>query len=75
MKVARDALKKMREGGPDALTTQEKVLLTVTFEDMKRMQNATFGGMIGGIARKAPAYAAEFATTGLAVKQSGEPAG
>ena len=64
MSKARDAYEKLRTGGAQSLTLQEKVWLKSYEEDSIRMSQQTWGGTVGSIVRQAPAFAAEFLSTG-----------
>jgi hypothetical protein len=62
MEKVRDSFTKISKG--EELSLQEKVLAKLYLEDSERSSKQTFGGMVGGIVRQAPAFAAEFALTG-----------
>ena len=64
MSKARDAFDKLRTEGAQALTLQEKVWLKSYEEESIRLAQQTWGGTVGSIVRQAPAFAAEFLTTG-----------
>ncbi|MFA7121257.1 MAG: hypothetical protein WC277_07230, partial [Bacilli bacterium] len=75
MKKARDGFRKLAESGPDALDLQEKVLLALYRENAKREQTQTVWGLVGSIARRAPAFALEFLTSGAIFKGAAKALG
>ena len=75
MKKARDGFRKLAESGPDALDLQEKVLLALYRENARREQTQTVWGLVGSIARKAPAFALEFLTSGAIFKGAAKALG
>lgn len=68
MSKVRDTIHKIEEQGVDKLSTQELVFAKMYMEDMERQSNSTWGGKVGSIVRMAPAFAAEFLTSGLIFK-------
>ena len=74
MKKARDAHRKLAED-PNSLTLDEKVLLAVQEENAMREQTQTIWGLVGSIARRAPAFALEFLTSGAIFKGAAKALG
>lgn len=65
MSKLRDALKKVQDEGPDSLTDQERVFVSLYEQDSMRNQNGTWGSTVGSIIRQAPAFGLEIAATVL----------
>lgn len=75
MSKARDAMKKFYDQGPDSLSLQEKVWMTLFQENADRQAKQTWGGLVGTILRQMPAYGAGFSLIGAGMKGAEKAAG